>query len=183
VVGSWPLGREGRHPGQLLLLAIFAEAVPRLRHAPPHVSTMWLAGITLALMGYALLGLRYREGSEDVLLWLGGFLVAGVYCLRHALRDQMRGQQQTAHRADAPEPAPVDQPPPMLPPPRSRPLTRQQRQVLRLVATGLTVDAIATELSVSPTTVRTHLRDGYRRLGAHSRAEAIERARECGDLE
>jgi LuxR family maltose regulon positive regulatory protein len=39
------------------------------------------------------------------------------------------------------------------------------------------VAATKAELSVSVNTIRTHLRHVYEKLGAHSRAEAVERAR------
>ena len=56
-------------------------------------------------------------------------------------------------------------------------LTRRQAEVLALLAGGAGVDAIARELYISPATVRKHLEHVYARLGVHTRAEAIERAR------
>jgi LuxR family transcriptional regulator, maltose regulon positive regulatory protein len=41
---------------------------------------------------------------------------------------------------------------------------------------------IAHELCVSPNTVRTHLRHAYAKLDAHSRSEAVTRARQTGLL-
>jgi LuxR family transcriptional regulator, maltose regulon positive regulatory protein len=49
--------------------------------------------------------------------------------------------------------------------------------VLRYLPTQLSAPEIATELSVSTSTVKTHMRHLYAKLGAHSRTEAVESAR------
>jgi len=54
--------------------------------------------------------------------------------------------------------------------------------VLRHLPTHLPAPEIAGELSVSSSTVKTHMRNLYSKLGAHSRAEAVERARALGLL-
>jgi DNA-binding CsgD family transcriptional regulator len=56
-------------------------------------------------------------------------------------------------------------------------LSRRQAEVLALLAGGAGVEQIARGLFISPATVRKHLEHVYIRLGVHSRAEAIERAR------
>jgi LuxR family maltose regulon positive regulatory protein len=58
------------------------------------------------------------------------------------------------------------------------PLTERELQVLRLMAAGLTSPQIAEELVVSVNTVRTHIQHIYQKLAAHSRYEAVARARE-----
>jgi LuxR family transcriptional regulator, maltose regulon positive regulatory protein len=68
-------------------------------------------------------------------------------------------------------------PPPTGPRPPLEPLTKTEIRVLRYLPTHLSAPEIASELSVSTTTVRTHLRNLYAKLGAHRRAEAVESAR------
>lgn len=154
----------------------------RLKRLTLIAGAACLLGITLALMGHALLEMRYHHDGGNALRWLGGFLVGGIWGALVARSGGVRDRRPPRRDAGKPESPPAQQSPPTQPQPQAWHLTPQQRQVLGLVAAGLTVDAIARELCLSPTTVRAHLRDGYRRLGAHSRAEAIQRARECGDL-
>ena len=58
------------------------------------------------------------------------------------------------------------------------PLTPAERRVLELLPTELSLKEIASHLWVSHETVRTHVKDIYRKLEAHSRGEAVARARE-----
>lgn len=55
-------------------------------------------------------------------------------------------------------------------------LTRQEMRVLHVLAEGLTDKAIANRLHVSEATVKFHLRNLYRKLGCHTRREAVARA-------
>jgi LuxR family transcriptional regulator, maltose regulon positive regulatory protein len=57
--------------------------------------------------------------------------------------------------------------------PPIEPLSGRELRVLRYLPTHLSAPEIAAELSVSPATVRTHLRNLYIKLGVHSRAEAV----------
>jgi len=59
-------------------------------------------------------------------------------------------------------------------------LSRREQQVLERLARGLGNDAIARDLSLSPSTVRNYISVVYSKLGVHSRAEAIVWARERG---
>jgi LuxR family transcriptional regulator, maltose regulon positive regulatory protein len=54
--------------------------------------------------------------------------------------------------------------------------------VLRYLPTHMSAPEIAAELYLSANTVKTHLRHLYRKLGAHSRHEAVKRARAIGLL-
>jgi LuxR family maltose regulon positive regulatory protein len=57
-------------------------------------------------------------------------------------------------------------------------LSRSELRVLRYLPTNLTRREIASELSVSPNTVDTHIRRIYAKLGAADRTSAVERGRE-----
>lgn len=56
-------------------------------------------------------------------------------------------------------------------------LTRRQREVLELLAHGLSAKAIAVNLGISQHTVRNHIRAILAELGAHSQVEALAAAR------
>jgi DNA-binding NarL/FixJ family response regulator len=59
-------------------------------------------------------------------------------------------------------------------------LTLRERDILRLIAQGLTNAAIADRLSLSPKTVRNQVSTIFSKLGVTDRAEAIIKAREAG---
>ena len=74
--------------------------------------------------------------------------------------------------------SPPSNPLPPTPAPLIEPLTPRERDVLRLLAEGLSGPEIAKSLIVSLSTVQTHLKSLYGKLDAHSRWEAVARARE-----
>ena len=59
-------------------------------------------------------------------------------------------------------------------------LSDAELRVLRYLPSNLTASEIASELVVSANTVRTHMRHIYAKLDAHTRSEAVARARELG---
>jgi PAS domain S-box-containing protein len=56
---------------------------------------------------------------------------------------------------------------------RTRTLSPREREVLGLLARGLTGEQIADRLVLSPETVRTHIRNAREKLGASTRVEAV----------
>jgi LuxR family maltose regulon positive regulatory protein len=64
----------------------------------------------------------------------------------------------------------------------TEPLSESELRVLRYLPTNLQAQEIAGELFVSLNTIRTHMRKVYLKLGVHSRADAVKRARELGLL-
>jgi DNA-binding NarL/FixJ family response regulator len=62
-------------------------------------------------------------------------------------------------------------------------LTKREREVFDLLAEGMTGEEIATRLSISPETTRTHIRNGMEKLDAHTRAGAVVEAMRLGEIE
>ena len=62
-------------------------------------------------------------------------------------------------------------------------LTTREKEVLRLMAQGISSREIAAKLGISYTTVRTHIRSLGSKLGVHSKLEAIVKARELALVE
>jgi len=67
----------------------------------------------------------------------------------------------------------VPRPPP---PPGAAPLTRREMEVLKLVCTGASNGQIADKLCISPYTVKVHIHNLFKKIGAKSRTEAMVRA-------
>ncbi|MNF90746.1 putative transcriptional regulatory protein NarL [compost metagenome] len=61
-------------------------------------------------------------------------------------------------------------------------LTERERQIISEVAQGRPISAIASSLGLSGHTVKVHLRNIYRKLGAHGQAQATAIARSRGLL-
>jgi DNA-binding NarL/FixJ family response regulator len=57
--------------------------------------------------------------------------------------------------------------------PRSTPLSKREREILQKVADGATTRQVATELGISPHTVKTHLERIFEKLSANDRAQAV----------
>jgi DNA-binding CsgD family transcriptional regulator len=56
---------------------------------------------------------------------------------------------------------------------RRTPLTRREREILGLLAEGMSGAQIAEKLVLSPETVRTHVRNAMAKLGASTRSQAV----------
>jgi DNA-binding NarL/FixJ family response regulator len=62
------------------------------------------------------------------------------------------------------------------------PLSTRETEILRILAQGKVYKAIALELNISMSTVRTHLHNTYAKLEVNDRAQAVLRATEMGWL-
>ncbi|MEE9384089.1 MAG: helix-turn-helix transcriptional regulator [Nannocystaceae bacterium] len=52
-------------------------------------------------------------------------------------------------------------------------LSKREREVLRALLRGVWVEAIAGHLSISPHTVRNHIKSIYRKMGVHSQGALL----------
>lgn len=100
---------------------------------------------------------RQRAMADE----LASLVTSRLVFLPPAESDVWRPQAEHHHEAD-------DQPAPDT-------LTAREREILAMVASGATNQAIARELVVSPNTIKTHVARASRKLRAHSRAEAVAR--------
>ena len=55
-------------------------------------------------------------------------------------------------------------------------LSPREREVLKLIASGRSIPAIAQELYLAPSTVKTHVQRLYEKLGVSDRAAAVAEA-------
>jgi LuxR family transcriptional regulator, maltose regulon positive regulatory protein len=197
------VGDRDRDRGEIRI----AAAALRLAQEDPHAATAALAPV---LDGSASVG--WRSWLVEACLLeaiardaLGDPAAAGrtleraldlaepdgalLWFLMHPIPDLLKShtRRRTAHAAliaqildllagNRPAPAPAGPQPPL------QPLSKSEIRVLRYLPTHLTAPEIASELSVSTTTVKTHLRNLYAKLGAHRRAEAVKSARALGLL-
>jgi DNA-binding CsgD family transcriptional regulator len=114
--------------------------------------------VTLAVHGPTVVGIAFNRATHEFDETERAVLAVLRRPLLNALR---RARVRTAGAAAA----------------RERPaLTAAERIVLDLVSEGLTNDAIARRLHVSPRTVAKHLEHVYRKVGVSSRAAAVARA-------
>lgn len=97
-------------------------------------------------------GFVYKTGPPAGLVTAVRTVAAGGAYVAGELRDAIAANQRSA---------------------RPRTMTDRERQVLRLVADGMSNEQIATELMLSAETVRTHVRNAMQKLGTHTRAHAV----------
>ena len=66
--------------------------------------------------------------------------------------------------------------------PLEEPLSEREREVLRLIAAGLSNRDIAQDLVLATGTVKKHTNNIFTKLGVRSRTQAVAQARELGLL-
>jgi DNA-binding NarL/FixJ family response regulator len=141
------------------------EATRRIRAAQPQVAIVVLTtyadessvldALRAGALGYLTKDAGIAEISRAVQAAANG----------HALLDPVV-QQRLLAAADA---AALPAPPPQLP----DDLTPREAEVLTLIARGLSNEQIATQLFISPATVKTHVNHVFAKTGSRDRAQAV----------
>ncbi len=54
-------------------------------------------------------------------------------------------------------------------------ISERETEVLNLYSKGLTYNQIADELTISPSTVRKHIENIYKKLNVHNKIEAVQK--------
>ncbi len=169
-----------------------AAAMDLVEHAEPDVALVDVrlpdgSGIDLArtlLKRWPALGVVLYTGDSDVELMREG-LDSGArgYALKSGSTDELVGAIILVGSGGSyvdPRLSGV------LLPPRSAAqapgLSPREREVVQLMAEGLTAEAVGARLGVSVETVRTHVRNAVRKLGARNRVHAIVMALERGEI-
>jgi LuxR family maltose regulon positive regulatory protein len=187
-------GASQRADAVLEQVCLIAEAIPDVevllqalaRRAAIAQSLHGNSGRALPYLARAL-NLAAAEGFARPILDAGGALVkplrqaimegiqpAFARKLLADLAEEERRRATTAHVPGASEAPDTSR--------SVEPLTDRERQVLRLLAAGLSSNEVADELVISVSTARSYIKSLYGKLDAHSREEAIERGLKYGLL-
>jgi LuxR family maltose regulon positive regulatory protein len=177
------LAQDDPQAATTVLAPVLDGSVP-VAHRAYLVEALLLEAIARDALGDAGAAARALEGALDLaepdgVLW--PFLVhpAPELLERHS-------RHRTTHTSLVSEirgllagrrPASLGEPEPLL-----EPLSQSETRVLRYLPTNLSAPEIAGELYVAVSTVKTHVKHIYGKLGVHCRAEAVKRARAVGLL-
>jgi len=182
---------QGEHDEALRLLADLREAAQAAGRIGREIEILTLQALTLRAKGEKeravntltqALALGEPEGYVRTFVDEGPKMAV---LMSEVLEVQQRGQMYPPNRVSAHYlrklRAALEQEAPDLASPSAElpePLSERELKVLTLVAAGETNQEIAGELFVAKSTVKTHIKNIYRKLDTHNRTQALARARE-----
>ena len=141
------------HDGLLGYCMVLATVWPSWRPAAVAVPAVAL----VIFLAVAATGSGAINAFGVALVWL--FLGFGFVAVQTLLRANLQLHEARVRVAERPVPEPLT-------------VSPRQREIMALVATGLSDKEIAAQLQLSPHTVRTHLQRLYSQHGIRNRAEA-----------
>jgi DNA-binding NarL/FixJ family response regulator len=156
-----------RHPGlDVLVVTVFGDDA--------HV----LASIEAGATGYLLKDTRLERIVASICeIRAGGSPISPT--IARKVLNRFRAPPVSAPPAVAGE---AHAPDAMAPASEPSPLSARETDILRLVSKGLSCAEVGEHLSISTHTVVTHVKNIYRKLAVHSRAEAVFEASQMGLL-
>lgn len=109
-------------------------------------------GLVLEALDIGVRGFLLKEAPLDDLVRALRIVAAGQSYIDPALAGMLAGPEATA---------------------RLPTLTKRERQILRMLADGMRNEQVGRELSISPLTVRTHVKNAMDKLEADTRTQAV----------
>ena len=150
-----------------------AEATERIRREHPEVAVLFLSAdvsddammqaVDAGACGYVSKAASAEELKTAILR-----AAEGEFLLPAATMSRLLARQRDARRTQAAKKRLADE------------LTAREREVLKMMASGLDNYDIADKLGIGYGTVRSHVRGVLEKLGARSRLQAVALARESG---
>lgn len=146
------------------------EATRRVARQHPEISILMLtmfddnsvfAAIRAGARGYVLKGATGAETLRAIRAVAGGEAIFSP-----AIASRLMEHFAAPRSTDSEQPFPE--------------LSEREREILELIAQGLTNNTIAERIYLSPKTIRNQVSNIFDKLQVHDRAEAIVRAREAG---
>ncbi len=150
------------------------EALPGLREAAPGAMLVALSAdekreTVLAAIAAGAAGYIPKTAQSGAMMAALRFVLAGGVYLPAAVLERRASERRDSVPAGAREHSPED-----------LGLSPRQVEVLRLLVEGKSNKLIARDLTMSESTVKTHLEALFRRLGANSRTQAVVAAARLG---
>lgn len=127
-------------------------------------------------------GYLLKDGTESDLVTHVRSLHAGGSPMSPIIARRLLARWNAGVTGATAAPPPAPRPTTPLPGGPGETLSRREAQVLDLISRGFSYAEIAQQLGVSITTVQSHVRNVYGKLGVHNRTEAVYEARQYGLL-
>lgn len=118
-------------------------------------------------------GYVVKDGDDTAVVEALHAVLGGLYTLSPAAARHLLGLARMTTAAALALGGSVDEPRPL-------DLTAREREVLDCLADGLSYEETAGKLALKVSTVQSHVRNLYRKLGASSKVGAVQRARSLG---
>jgi DNA-binding NarL/FixJ family response regulator len=142
------------------------EATRRIREAAPTTKVILITidesrGAVAEAIQAGVSGYLLKDASPDALVDAARNAIEGNAVIHPQLTKTFIEEA----RMGEPAPAPGE--------PKAPALSKREREILQKVADGATTRQVATDLGISPHTVKTHLERIFEKLGANDRAQAV----------
>jgi DNA-binding NarL/FixJ family response regulator len=142
------------------------EATRRIREAAPETKVILITidesrGAVAEAIQAGVSGYLLKDASPDALLDAAKNAIEGNAVIHPQLTKTFIEEARMGEGGSAPGE------------PKTPSLSKREREILQKVADGATTRQVATDLGISPHTVKTHLERIFEKLGANDRAQAV----------